>query len=468
MGGSKPNGLVVRIGWALLAMAPVAAPLPASAQIAGPSTDAALAASLDSARAAFDRLPEADRIAIQDALVWTGDYSSAADGSFGRRSFEAIQAYQRRNRQAPTGILDPAGISALVAAGARVRNAAGFAAVLDPPTGIRLGIPQKLLPKQSANGAGGSRFQSADGRVTLDTRALDGDGDALRGIYERNLAIQSPGRTVTYRLLRPDFFVVSGETANGKFFSRYAVGPAGIRAMSIGYDKALAADIDRIVVAVANSFTPFPPAAGIASGGPGPVRPPLSPSRRSDPASVQTGLAVTPNRVLTAAAGLASCREPQVDGAPARLVTADAALALLETTRPHRTVPLALASAAPEETALVLFLAPGEGGKAVAAPAQMLGNGRLVAPLQPGGAGAVLLDRAGAVLGIVSLAATGSRAVAGLVPPASHGYAGSAEIARFLGPDAPAAAKAGDAPRGGAAAAIAPALASVSCAGRGP
>ena len=67
-----------------------------------------------------------------------------------------------------------------------------------------------------------------------------------------------PGRKITYKLLRPDFFVVTGETATGRFYRRLAAGPDGLRGFSIGYDKALAADLDRLVIAIAASFEPFP------------------------------------------------------------------------------------------------------------------------------------------------------------------------------------------------------------------
>lgn len=446
-------------------------PPPAAAQAMGQGMNeamnegmnAALAASLDAGRAAFERLPEADRIAIQDALVWTGDYSSAADGSFGRRTFEAIQAYQRRARQPATGILDPPVVKALIAGGERARTASGFTVVHDPPTGIRLGVPQKLLTKRSANGNGGSRFQSADGRVTLDTRALEGDEEDLKELYERALGSQGHGRTVTYRLLRPDLFVVGGETPGGKFFSRYALGPPGIRAFSIGYDKALAADIDRVVVAVSNSFVPFPAAAVAGRGRPeGAANPP-----RRRPAVVQTGLAISPRHILTAAPGLEGCRDLRVDGAPARVASVEAAngLALLETGGPHRTAPLVLATGEAAEAGSVLFVAPGEGGKPVAAPAEILPRGRLIAPLQPGSAGALVLDGSGAMLGLVTAPALGPRNVAGIVPPASHPYTRAPDLARFLGPEAPPPARAGEAPRGSGsvAAALAPALASVTC-----
>ncbi|MFL5035878.1 MAG: peptidoglycan-binding protein, partial [Microvirga sp.] len=236
-------------------------PAPAAAQ-----TDAAY----EAARLAFEALPEAERKAIQEALVWTGDHNGVTSGGFGRRTFEAIVAYQKRGGLKPDGTLDAKERAALEAAAKKLKDGAKFAVVTDAKTGIAIGIPQAVLPKRDVNPNGGSRWQSPDGKITLDTRAFkDGETD-LPALYERTLAIQSPGRQVAYKVLRPDFFVVSGETATGKFYTRYASGPGGIRGFSLGYDKAAAKAFDRAVIAIANSFTPCPEAASAAATGPAP------------------------------------------------------------------------------------------------------------------------------------------------------------------------------------------------------
>ncbi len=455
---------------ALLASALLFATAPAHSQGSAPS-NAALSPQpelLERARAAFENLPEADRIAIQDALVWTGDYASTADGAFGRRTFEAIQAFQRRVRQQPTGILERGAVASLVAAGANVRSTAGFVMINEDTAGLRIGIPQKLLPKRSTNANGGARFQSPDGRVTLDTRAMRGGEEALKDLYERNLAIQTPGRTVSYRVVRPDFFVISGDTAGGRFYTRSATDGEAIRGFSIGYDKALASDLERVVIAVANSFVPFP--------GSGPRTAPIAEGRPQPPSSTPrpdavafSGLAVTPRRVLTAAAVAEACREPLIDGAPSRLLTVDKArgLALLDVAKPRPTASLMLSAPGAAGTGLVMFVASESGGHAVATPAEFTAGDHLVAPLQEGAAGAIVVDRAGAIAGMVSAPAIGTRKVAGLVPPTRHPYVPASDLARFLGEDAPrraAAVEAGGTRGPGALAAeLLPGLARVTC-----
>ncbi len=221
------------------------------------------------AQARFEALPEAERKAIQTDLIWAGQFNGAVSGSFGPLTFRAINAL-KGGRGPADGILTPADRAALAKAAQAARDAAGFRLVDDDRTGVRIGIPAKLLPKRAATPSGGSRWQSADEKITLDTSASP-PGDDLAALFEKAIAVSpnSP-RKITYKLLRPDFFVVTGETPGGRFYRRLSAGPQGLRGFSIGYDKALAATVDKLVIAIAASFEPFPtgpaPAAGTAPG----------------------------------------------------------------------------------------------------------------------------------------------------------------------------------------------------------
>ncbi|MFT2129825.1 hypothetical protein, partial [Staphylococcus epidermidis] len=81
----------------------------------------------------------------------------------------------------------------------------------------------------------------------------------LEAVFAR-ITAPTPERRVTYKLLRPDFLVVTAETQAGKSYIRYAAGEAGLRGITLGYDKALAGEVDRLAIAIANSFVPFPDA----------------------------------------------------------------------------------------------------------------------------------------------------------------------------------------------------------------
>ena len=325
-----------------------------------------------------------------------------------------------------------------------------------------------MLPKRDVNPNGGSRWQSPDGKITLDTRAFkDGETD-LPALYERNLAIQSPGRQVAYKVLRPDFFVVSGETATGKFYTRYASGPGGIRGFSLGYDKAAAKAFDRTVIAIANSFTPFPEAASAAATGPAPPARPanLEPPRPAGP--IATGLSVG-SRIVVTSATVEACPELRVAKGKARLVRADkaAGLALLELEAPRRATPPGVRiDALGADTGVVALFYAGTADLAVV-PGETGSAATLVAPLQPGAAGGPVFDRAGRLAGLIGAMPEAPRRIAGIVPPARYGLVSATELAKFLegaGATLAAAPSGPDRTAGEIAAAAGPAVVPIECA----
>ena len=112
----------------------------ASAQTPAPAPsadDAALAAQ----KAAFIGLPEATRKAAQEALVWLGLYVGVNDGDFGKRTRDAILAFQASLKAPADGTLSAPELQALLAAAQKAREAAGFQVVSDPKTDAKIGAP---------------------------------------------------------------------------------------------------------------------------------------------------------------------------------------------------------------------------------------------------------------------------------------------------------------------------------------
>ncbi|MGF9763624.1 serine protease [Microvirga sp. 0TCS3.31] len=396
---------------------------PQSVQAQSPSPNPRTAASdtaLDDARVAFEALSETDRKLIQDALIWTGDYNGVADGTFGRQTYAAIAAYQIRSRQQPNGILIPQARSDLLAAAQQARSAAGFTLVDDPKTGIRIAIPTKILSKQATNPSGGSRWQSADDRITLDTRLAPPDA-TLQSLYDRNLSIQAPGRAVSYKVLRPDFFVIAGETSIGKFYTRYSGGTEGLRGFSIGYDKTLAPQFDRFVVAIANSFTPFPEQLAPAAVAVAPV-PKLQPQTKPQaPNLIGTGIVIGRRQVITTAP-IASCRDVRVSGLKPRQINGRSPF-VLEFANDLNAQPLKAAHGVlVEDSPLLVIGFAEEGGKTnlSAMPAKALNAGMISAPLQPGMSGALVIDMHGTLVGLAGILPSMPQRIAGIVPTANY------------------------------------------------
>lgn len=413
----------------------------AQAPAAGPSPQMA------AAQASFEALPEAERKAIQSDLIWAGQFNGAVSGSFGPLTFRAINAFKGA-RGLPDGMLLPTERAALARTAQAARDVAGFRILADEKTGVQIGIPTKLLPRRDATPSGGSRWQSVDEKVTLDTSASP-PGEDLAALFEKATAVNpnSP-RKITYKLLRPDFFVVTGETPTGRFYRRLSAGPQGLRGFSIGYDKALAPTVDKLVIAIAASFEPFPtgPVPAVPSAVAGSASPSsglsslLAPAARSNE-RYGVALALTERTALSAASAIDGCRNLRVGSRAAKARPKDDAsgLVLLDIEGAGAAKPPGLRAEAPgAEEALVLVAYGNDAGKraALTLPGQGVSAGgkpALRAPLQPGQAGTPAFDRQGRLVGIVTDNPSDKVLIAGVAPQRSYGFADVTAIQAMLG-----------------------------------
>jgi hypothetical protein len=391
----------------------------------------------------FEALPEAERRAIQQDLIWTGHFNGAVSGSFGPLTFRAINAL-KGGRGAADGVLASAERQALAQAARTARDLTGFRIQDDARTGVRIGIPEKILPRRETTPNGGSRWQSADGKITVDATATP-PGEDLAASFERATAVNRniPGRKITYKLLRPDFFVVTGETPTGKFYRRLAAGPEGTRGFSIGYDKALAGVVDKLVIAIASSFEPFPSGPleqprAIASQPavqPGPVSLPAPPRPTQ---RYGMALALSDKVALTAVAAVDGCRSIQAGGRPARLRLKDDAsgLALLDLDGGGVALSGVRSEPLTEREDLVLVAYGDDAGKraAMALPAQFTAAGKapaVFAPLQPGQSGSPVFDRQGRIAGLVTANPSDKILIAGVAPQRAYALADGAALQGF-------------------------------------
>lgn len=413
-------------------------PQPPQPPQAQPPLDPAQAA----AKTAFERLDEAERKAIQNDLIWSGDFNGVASGEFGPRTFAAIRAFERRVNATVDGILAPAERAGLKQAADAARAGIRFANVTDQATGIAIGMPQAILTQRVAVD-NGMVYRRADGQVSLQLQRFE--GEPLAELFER-LRRDAPNRKVTYRLQRPDWFVVSGEEGQRKFYTRIAQGPQGLRGYTFRYPVSEAAQMDRLMVAIANTFEPFPtvavasPPARPSGGGAqpaGPAAPALvQPTIRTEPRFALSGVVVGNGRVLTSAAALRSCAEPSLGGQPipTSAVAASGDLAVLSVaTGQQPAIPLAAAAA--ERVFALSFDDAAQRVPMVASG--MLVEGFVVAALQVGPGGAPIVDAEGRLVGMVRDNPRSVRMVAGVVPAARHAIVGHEALGQALAGMAP-------------------------------
>ena len=392
-----------------------AQPPPTSAS----SADAALAAQ----KAAFLALPESTRKAAQDALVWLGFYNGVVDGDFGRRTRDAILAFQASAKAPADGALSALELQALLASAQKARDAVGFRIVSDAKSGARIGAPAILLSARS-----GVRLEFAS--------SADPD---LSALYARLTAV-TPARKIAYKAIKPDaFFVVSGQDGASNFYTRFdknAAASPPIRGFTFAYPSSQAAQLDRVALAVANSFEPFPqlattPADSAATGAavaPGSGAAPPAPN----PAPAATALVVAPGRALTALKA-DDCPNPTVDGKPVRVERTDAAtnLAMIAGDFGPKGEPPRFGAPGPD--VVVLGFA---GPRLAASPASLSGGEArpaIVAAVEASGGGGPVFDRRGALVGLVAPIEGAPKRVAGVALAAPHAVIAPDAIRAFLG-----------------------------------
>lgn len=415
-------------GCSILLVGAVCAP-EVRAQASAPAS----AAAPDPLKEAFDALPEAERRALQDALVWTGDYKGSIDGVLGRGGIGALAAYAKRAKTTPEGVLADARRKQLLAEAQKLRSAARFASVQDARSGANVGFPATVFTRKT-DMPNGTRWTNAAGSTSLET-FQEADVE-LQAFYER-LRAPLPGRKVTYGILRSDFLIVSGEDQRGLFYTRAARGDVNGKQMTRGYTlvyaRTLQPAFDVFAIAISNAFQPFPPPA--AAQGQVASSAPVGPRRVIE----ATAIAVSPTRAVTALSR--DCPDMRIADRPARIARRDDAtgLALIET-QGLRAVLANPASRAPGEAdVFVLFSAQAGQGASVSlapgrtiTPADVSAPWRVSAAVQDGVGGAAIFDRSGSWMGVVAQPPQEPRRIAGVIPQTAWRIVPADAVLSFL------------------------------------
>ena len=397
--------IVVAVGIAAAEPAKQAAPAKSAAKVKSVKADKK--AATDAIAASYTAIPLAERLSIQNDLIWTGDYNGAVNGEFGERAIAAVKAFQKRSGAKETGVLNQPERAALGSAAKPKQEAVGWRMVDDLMSGARIGIPTKLMPNTHFSGGIG-KWSSARGEYSTETFRIVQPGTTLPAVFER-MKKEPAGRKADYSVLRPDFFVISGLQNLKKFYVRAQVRGEEVRGFTVLYDQAMAGIMEPVVVAMSSAYAAFP--AGSA--------PP--PRRKVEYAS---GVAVAPGHIVTSREALDGCYVVTVAGiGGADRVAEDKEknLALLRVYAASlKPVALAGENARGDLTLIGVAdpQAQGGGGAVSAAKARVTDALALEPAPALGFDGAAVLDAQGRLAGIAALKAP---VVAGLIPAAGAG-----------------------------------------------
>ena len=167
----------------------------------------------------------------------------------------AIKNFQKRSKAKITGVLTPSERVALIAAAETHEQEFGWSVVIDPATGIRIGLPTKLVPN-ARDAAGGTRWSSAHGEVQVETFRIKDPDLKLAALFEQQK--KQPTRQVETSVLHDDNFFISGMQGLKKFSVRAQLRDGEVRGFTMLFDQMMETIVAPVMVAMSSAFSPFP------------------------------------------------------------------------------------------------------------------------------------------------------------------------------------------------------------------
>jgi peptidoglycan hydrolase-like protein with peptidoglycan-binding domain len=242
----------------------------AQAQLTPPSTAGATAKpvttvpirpALQKPQDTANAMGQAERLALQSDLAWVGQYNGAITGDLSERMVNAIKEFQKSRGAKQTGVLNPQERGILADTAKKKQESVGWKIVTDPGTGVRLGIPTKLVPQQASD-ANGTKWTSPTGTIQIQLARRKETGPVTAKLAEREK--KEPGRNIDYTVVKPDFFVLSGLQGLKKFYLRGTFKGDEVRILTILYDQATENTVEPVVIAMSSAFNAFPAPAQAA------------------------------------------------------------------------------------------------------------------------------------------------------------------------------------------------------------
>jgi S1-C subfamily serine protease len=385
--------------------APAQAPKPAkpaAPKVSAPATVAAKTATVMSEPAKRESFTEAalsagERLKIQSALLWSGDYTASIGGEDPLVS--AIKNYQKRSKSKITGVLSSTERTNLLAAAQSHEDEFGWTVVVDPATGVRIGLPMKLVP-QARDTPRGTRWSAKHGEVQVETFRIKNSEIKLAAFFEQQK--KEPSRKIEQSALRDDSFVITGMQGLKKFSVRAYSRDGEIRGVTVLFDQMMETIVAPVTAAMVSAFSPFPERS----------LPFATPTKSVE---YGTGLVVSARgHIVTDRKLAAGCQVIIADGlgdAERAAEDQDHGLALLRVYGPRKLSPLALAANPPRKGDLTLvgISDPKEqnGAKRLTEIKARLADNNAIELRQPvpmaGFSGAAALDAQGQVLGMMEM-----------------------------------------------------------------
>ena len=224
--------------------------VPASSDVIAPSDETVAEARVS--EAALDRPAREE---LQKALKWAGFYDAAIDGSFGRGTRGAMQAWQTANNQDPTGILTTRQREMLFDQYNSVLEGTKMRLVRDDASGIQMEIPTGLVAFTEYK----PPFVRFDPNADVDQAQVlfisqQGDAGRLEGLYEimQVLSIVPPQGP---RQLSKTGFEIEGISDDLHSYTSVSLEGSDIKGFTLVWPAGDEARRERVLDIMKSSFT---------------------------------------------------------------------------------------------------------------------------------------------------------------------------------------------------------------------
>ena len=187
---------------------------------------------------------------MQSLLIWTRHYNGLVDGVIGPNTRRAVAAFQRSIGTQADGLLSSEEAEQLVERGRAARERAGFTLGNDARSGLGLGLPYAFTSLQGER-EDGITYRDDGGRFRVNTfRITSVDADD----FARTVFSDVSGYSTTYRRVKRDQLVVTGEDTTEILYLRALRRGDELRGFFVWYDKALRDSHSHVVMAIASSL----------------------------------------------------------------------------------------------------------------------------------------------------------------------------------------------------------------------
>jgi hypothetical protein len=343
------------------------------------------------APASFARDPAAPAAAVVTAPARTATLAATVPGAPAPKPAAKLPAAKPPAAARPNKNKDETG--SLPETPSFSQQAVGWELIEDAKTGVRLGVPEKLVPRLGASRSG-TRWSSAQGQIQIETFRLS--EAALPALFDEER--KSSHRQIASSNLKPDSFFILGSQGLKNFVVRAESQGGEVRGVTVLYDQATEGTMSNVAVAVANAFVGFPDPRAL---------PPAGLRRRVDYGSAI--VVARDGMLITAASVVDQCEAITVPpfGHAERVAedkTNGLALLRLYGARNLAPAPLADSHAETGDVTLIGIADPlaQSGDAVIAAPARLSASMLDPAP-KLGFAGAAVVDGRGRLVGAVDL-----------------------------------------------------------------